>query len=88
MGSIISRVSWLRPFKNSNDIQCPKCKSDDLHWEWHPTVVIGGHCQNAYEKAVVETEADQSPPVMETEHLCRGCLACGYAWCEETADDH
>ncbi|MFF7198211.1 hypothetical protein ACFZAM_31445 [Streptomyces sp. NPDC008079] len=84
----VAAYSWLRPFQEARDgieVKCPKCKSIDLHWDWHDTILIGGHCQNVFENAklVAPEGVDLNP---ETEHLCRGCIACGYAWCEKTAD--
>lgn len=89
-----TRASWLQPFKvapeGEENIRCPKCLSDDLHWEWHKTVVFGAHCENAFGDALVESNATVSVAdaiaTMDTEHLCRGCLACHHTWCEETAD--
>lgn len=77
--------TWLAPFQRTVEARCPKCASPDLHWEWHPTIVIGGHCADAHANALLEAPEGAELPV-EVEHLCRGCLACCYAWCEETAD--
>lgn len=78
-------ATWLQPFDDRETPQCPKCRSEDLHWEWHATIVIGAHCETVYAEAKIMAVTDAIINSI-TEHLCRGCLACNYVWCEETAD--
>jgi hypothetical protein len=92
-------TSWLKPFKVrvwvSEDglrtelvVTCRKCSSNDVIFEWHPMVSSEHPCWPATTQlsADLGLTDEQHAQLQQTEHLCRSCLSCGYAWCERTAD--
>ncbi|MET7363304.1 hypothetical protein ABZS76_33370 [Streptomyces sp. NPDC005562] len=90
--------SWLHPFSTvvrpgddgtaSETTCCPKCNSVDTIVEYHPTVVSGFTCWDLVSGLRITGDLDPEAidAALGTEHLCRGCLSCHYAWCETTAD--
>lgn len=96
MSTNTQTTTWLRPFHSTGSTDegsaalatCMKCRSADVVVEYHPTVVNGFTCWNAVEalRMTGDLTEDEAAAARETEHLCRACIACGYAWCEETAD--
>jgi hypothetical protein len=92
--------TWLRPFSSTlrlgddgenaiiETTLCPKCRSTDTIVEYHPTVVSGFTCYDLVTglRITADLAQDDVDTALGTEHLCRACLSCQYAWCEKTAD--
>lgn len=75
---------WLFPFSGKPKVRCPKCLAKATHSEHHDTVVVG-MCKERRETIVALSETPDDVPDEATEHLCRGCMACGYTWSEHVA---
>ncbi|MGW7100360.1 hypothetical protein [Streptomyces sp. NPDC054838] len=80
----IRATTWLRRFSGEAP-QCPKCHSHDLQSFWHSAVVVG-ECAEPRKAVVMMADDPATVPDEDTEHLCRACMSCLYAWSEETAD--
>jgi hypothetical protein len=57
------------------DRPCPKDMNEQIDSVWHQTATIGWPCWT-----------DDPAKRVWREHLCRKCMNCGHAWCEQTAD--
>jgi hypothetical protein len=79
---------WLIPFTGEPGGRCPKCLTKPVITEHHDTVVVG-MCKERRDAIVAMSDSPGDVPDETTEHLCRGCISCGYVWCERvaTADD-
>ncbi|MFD8650710.1 hypothetical protein [Streptomyces mirabilis] len=75
---------WLRPFGGEPDGRCPKCLVSPVMTEYHDAAVVG-MCKEPRDVAVAMTETPKDIPDETTEHLCRGCPVCGFAWSERVA---
>lgn len=75
---------WLTPFTGEPEGRCPKCLTKPVMTEYHDTVVVG-MCKERRDVVVALADYPEHVPDETTEHLCRGCPACGYTWCERVA---
>lgn len=75
--------TWIQPFQGE-DPHCPKCGAGHLQTEYHSTAVVG-FCKEDRDKLIQLAEDPDSIEDELTEHLCRGCQRCGYAWREHVA---
>lgn len=75
---------WLIPFSGEPRGRCPKCLTTEPITEHHYGAVIGMCAERR--QAILEFADDPATvPDELTEHLCRGCHNCGYAWSEHVA---
>lgn len=74
---------WIQPFQGE-DPNCPKCGSRRLQTEHHPTAVVG-FCKEDRDNIVALSDDPSQVEDEMTEHLCRGCNVCGFAWREHVA---
>lgn len=75
---------WLIAFTGEPEGRCPKCLTKPVMTEYHDTVVVG-MCKERRDVALAMTETPWDVAEETTEHLCRGCPACGYLWSERVA---
>ena len=72
---------WLIAFTGEPGGRCPKCLTKPVMSEHHNAVVVG-MCKELRDAVVALSDSPWDVPDETTEHLCRGCPACGYEWCE------
>lgn len=73
---------WIQPF--DGDPSCPKCGSRRLQTEYH-TMAVVQFCKEDRDDLVKLAEDPSQIEDELTEHLCRGCNVCGFAWREHVA---
>jgi MinD superfamily P-loop ATPase len=78
------RGPWLVAFTGEPEGRCPKCLTQHPITEYHDTVVAG-MCKERRDAIVAMAEYPEYVPDETTEHLCRGCHACGFTWSENVA---
>lgn len=79
-----TRGPWLIPFTGEPEGRCPKCLTKPVLTDHHDAVVIG-MCAERRASIVALSDKPEDIPDEVTEHLCRGCPACGYTWSEHVA---
>ncbi len=75
---------WLTPFSGEPAGRCPKCLTTPVMTEYHAYVVVG-MCKERRDAIIAMVDTYWDVPDETTEHLCRGCTACGYTWSERVA---